>query len=162
MSLLPQDIQAPHLLEWWLIGARFRLTKSHISLIIGSCDITWQKLKSYIFTSTRPISIKLGTVVTLGEGKVIWPLIMWLQDVTWQIYLNATQRFISTSTRILNTKLDSVVTLAEELPLTKPHLSLLALVASSDGLSLTKSNAPLIMSPSDITGQNKNVISQNR
>ena len=138
MSLLPQDIQAPHLLEWWFIGARFRLTKSHISLIIGSCDITWQKLKSYIFTSTRPISIKLGTVVTLGEGKVIWPLIMWLQDVTWQIYLNATQRFISTSTRILNTKLDSVVTLVEELPLTKPHLL-------------------LIIWSSDVSGQNKNI-----
>lgn len=138
MSLLPQDIQAPHLLEWWLIGARFRLTKSHISLIIGSCDITWQKLKSYIFTSTRSISIKLGTVVTLGEGKVIWPLIMWLQDVTWQIYLNATQRFISTSTRILNTKLDSVVTLVEELPLTKPHLL-------------------LIIWSSDVSGQNKNI-----
>ena len=138
MSLLPQDIQAPHLLEWWLIGARFQLTKSHISLIIGSCDITWQKLKSYIFTSTRPISIKLGTVVTLGEGKVIWPLIMWLQDVTWQIYLNATQRFISTSTRMLNTKLDSAVTLVEELPLTKPHLL-------------------LIIWSSDVSGQNKNI-----
>ena len=44
------------------------LTKSHDSLILWSSDATWQNKKSFISTSVKPINIRLGTMVTKGEG----------------------------------------------------------------------------------------------
>ena len=70
-----------------LCTEEFFWIKSQNLLITGSCKVTWQ-IKYVIFTTTRPLTVKLGEVVSYYRGlstiKSENPLNMFF-EITWQI-----------------------------------------------------------------------------
>ena len=62
ISLLPQCLWSPNLVEWWLTLRTFPTLKLHYSLITWSCEVMWQTKN---ITTTVFMATKLGTMVHL-------------------------------------------------------------------------------------------------